>query len=146
MQAMKRTFLLMLLVGLCLSCRKAKKQNTVDHPVPYVPVDITIYPNDPLFFKVQAISGWMYIDGGINGIVLYRKSEEEFVALERTSSHLPNDARARVQVMNDNFTLIDTISNSRWRMFDGVVSQGPAEWALRVYGTSYNGNSLKIRN
>jgi hypothetical protein len=88
----------------------------------------------------------MYIDGGINGIILYRKSNEEFVALERTSSYAPDDVKSRVIVMKDNFTLQDTVSDSRWRMMDGSVTQGPAEWGLRVYGTSYNGNSLAIRN
>lgn len=117
-----------------------------DHPVLSVPVNITLYPNDPLNFKVQAIGGWMYVEGGINGIVLYRKSNEEFVAIERTSSHLPDNAAARVKVMSDNFTLRDTVSDSRWRIIDGTVTQGPAEWALRLYGTSYDGNALRIRN
>jgi hypothetical protein len=129
------------------SCRKKEPPVSVaDHPVPSVPVQITIYPNDPLYFKLQAIGGWMYVDGGINGIVVYRKSEQEFVAVERTSSYLPDNPEARVKVMSDNFTLRDTISDSRWRIFDGTVTQGPAEWALRLYGTSYNGNSLRIVN
>jgi hypothetical protein len=126
--------------------KKAKQQPVSEHPVPSVPVDLTIYPNDPLNFKLQAIGGWLYINGGINGIVVYRKSQEEFVAIERTSSHLPGDPKARVLVMADNYTLRDTISDSRWRMLDGIVTKGPAEWALRLYGTTYDGNSLKIRN
>ena len=111
-----------------------------------MPVDITIYPNDPLFFKVQAIGGWQYINGGINGIVLYRKSNEEFIAVERSSSHLPDNEAARVWVQTDNFSLRDTVSNSEWRIFDGTVIKGPAEWPLRLYGTVYNGNALRVRN
>ena len=109
-------------------------------------VQINIYPNDPLYFKVQSVGGWQYIDGGINGIVLYRKSEEEFVAIERTSSQLPDDPKARVWVQSDNFTLKDTVSGSTWRIIDGGVTKGPAKWPLRIYGTVYNGNSLAIRN
>ncbi len=133
-------------VALLFACKK-KTNNTVrDNPVPYAPVDMTIYPNDPLYFKIQAIGGWMYVNGGINGLIVYRKSQQEFVALERTSSYLPDNPAAKAKVMSDNFTLRDTISDSRWQIYDGTVTQGPAAWALRVYGTVYDGNSLRIRN
>lgn len=146
-QMRKIYYLSGIFVVLCfLSCKKNNTQNQNNHPVASIPVQLTIYPNDPAYLKVQVVGGWMYIDGGIRGIVLYRKSEQEFVAVERSSSHLPDNDAAKVRVMNDNFTLRDTISDSRWRMFDGQVTQGPATWALRLYGTSYNGNSLRITN
>jgi hypothetical protein len=132
------------LVMVC-SCKK-KAQPANNNPVPSVAVQITLYPNDPVYYKIQAIGGWQYIDGGVNGIVLYRKSQEEFMALERTSSQLPNDPKAKVWVQSDNFTLKDTISGSTWRLIDAGVTKGPAQWPLRVYGTVYNGNSLAIRN
>lgn len=126
--------------------KKTNAKSVAEHPVPYVPIDIIVYPNDPLNFKVQAIGGWIYVNGGINGIILYRKSQQEFVALERTSSYLPDNPSARAKVMADNFTCRDTISDSRWQIFDGGVTHGPAEWALRVYGTAYDGNSVRIKN
>lgn len=140
----KLLLIFLLLTG--FACKKAKQQNSTDHPVPNQQVDITIYPNDPLYHKVQGIGGWMYIEGGINGIVLYRKTQEEFIAIERTSTALPSDPKARVVAQPDNFTLRDTISGSEWRMIDATVKKGPAEWALRIYGSTYNGNSLKIKN
>lgn len=143
----KKLFLILLVVG-AFACQKKKKQQSLaNHPVPSIPVNYVTYPNDPLNFKLQAIGGWMYVDNiGINGIIIYRKSEEEFVAIERTSSYLPDNAAARVKVQKDNFTLRDTISDSRWRIFDGTVTQGPAEWALRTYGTSYINGRLTVTN
>jgi hypothetical protein len=138
-----------LVLSLCLllvTCRKKKEEPVANHPVASVPVEISIYPNDPNNFKLQGIGGWMYFAGGLRGVVVYRKSNEEFVAVERTSSHLPDDDRAKVQVMKDNFSLRDTISGSEWSIFDGTVTKGPAEWPLRLYGTSYDGNLLRIRN
>jgi hypothetical protein len=133
---------------LVFSCKKKTQaaQASQNNPVPYVPVDITVYPNDPLNFSIQGIGGWKYIVGGINGIILYRKSQEEFVAVERTSSQDPNNPAAKVKVQADNFTCKDTISNSKWRIFDGAVTEGPATWPLRVYGTTYDGTTLRIRN
>lgn len=142
MRVLLALFVLMALAG----CKKDNTQNNANNPVPSVTVQLNIYPNDPLYFKVQVVGGWTYIEGGIKGIVLYRKSEQEFVAVERSSTNDPNSNAARVVVMNDNFTLRDTVSDSRWRIFDGSVTKGPATWPLRLYGTSYDGNILKIRN
>jgi hypothetical protein len=127
------------------SCKK-KSTNASENPVPSVPVNLTIYPNDPLNFKLQAIGGWIYINGGINGIILYHKSQQEFIAIERTSSYLPDNPSAKVVVMSDNFTCRDTISDSRWQIIDGTVTKGPAQWGLRLYGTTFDGNVLKIKN
>ena len=123
-----------------------KKNTTNNHPVPYVAVALSVYPGDPSNFDLQAIGGWKYIDGGLNGLVVYRKSEQEFIVLERTSSYLPNDKLAKVYVQSDNFTLRDTISDSQWRIFDGEVTKAPATWPLRQYGANYDGNLLRISN
>lgn len=141
-----KKLLIVLIFLTALSCRK-KNKTAVDNPVPVVPVSYVTYPNDPLNFKIQAIGGWMYVDKvGVNGIIIYRKSQEEFIAIERTSSYLPDNASAKVFVMSDNFILRDTVSDSRWRIIDGTITKGPAEWPLRLYGTSYDGNTLTIRN
>jgi len=127
------------------SCKK-KSKNVDDNPVPSVPVDQSLYVNDPLYFKIQAIGGWIYKEGGINGIIVYRKSDQEFVALERCSPQSPGNPKAKVYVLKDNFTLMDSVSGSQWRMFDGSVTKGPSEWGLRLYGTNFDGNLLRIRN
>jgi len=126
-----------------LSCNKT---NTSTHPVPSVPVNILVYTNDPLYFSLQSIGGWQYISGGVQGIILYRKSAEEFVAIERASTQAPSDSKYRVHVLSDNFTLLDSVSKSTWSILDGQVTKGPATWALRLYGTSFNGQSLRIVN
>ncbi len=144
---MKKLLIILLLISGFSCKKKSKEQKVADNPVPSVLVNYTTFPGDPLNFKIQSIGGWMYVDNvGINGIIIYRKSQEEFVAIERTSSYLPDNPAAKVKVMSDNFTLRDTISDSHWRIFDATVTQGPAEWALRIYGTSYNGNSLTVKN
>ena len=131
-----------------IACKQKTNQNVSTNPVPSIPVNITLYPNDPFNIKIQSIGGWKYYDGGINGIIIYRKSLEEFIAIERTSSYLPDNSAAKVKVMSDNFTLRDTVSDSQWRIFDGSVIKDPAQWPLRLYGTSYNTNNgtLKISN
>lgn len=132
-----------------LSCKK--KTQVVQDNIAYQTVNITIYPNDPLYFKLQSVGGWVYINGGVNGIIVYRKTQTgstDFVALERTSTHLPDVPDARVKVQSDNFTLKDTLSNSKWRIMDGAVLNGPATMPLRLYNTLYDNGTgaLTIRN
>ena len=144
---MFRIFKIILFSFLVLSCnKKSSTVNSTNNPVPSVPVQITMYPNDISNFKIQAIGGWMYLNGGIRGIILYRKSQEEFVAMERTSPQLPNNDAAIVKVQANNFTLRDTVSDSQWRIVDGTVTKGPTTWPLRLYGTTYDGNVLRIVN
>lgn len=145
MRLYKILFSFFLIANSLTSCNK-KTQPTSNNPVPYVPVALSIYPNDPMNWDIQSIGGWKYFDGGINGIIIYRKSEQEFVAIERTSSQLPDDKLAKAYVMSDNFTLHDSISDSKWRIFDGSVTKGPASWPLRAYGANYDGNLLRISN
>lgn len=145
---MARRVLVIITFSLALLCcrKKDQSQQQSNNPVPSIPVELTIYPNDPLNFSLQGIGGWKYFNGGINGIIIYRKSQQEFVAIERTSSYLPNDAGAKVKVLNDNFTLKDTVSGSKWQIFDGTVIGGPAQWPLRLYATNFDGSTLFIRN
>lgn len=128
-----------------LACCDKSTKNISNNPIPYIPVNITVYPNDPLNYNLQFIGGWIYINGGINGIIVYRKSQDEFVALERTSPYLVNNSNASVRVMSDNFTLRDTVSNSGWRIIDGAIIQGPTEWPLKLYSTNYYANSGSLR-
>lgn len=136
--------LIILVFGAC-----KKKNKVVDDPIPYQTVNFTIYPGDPMYFKLQVAGGWMYVNGGVNGIIIYRKavnSGADFVALERTSTYLPNDSYALAKVRSNNFTCRDTVSGSEWQIVDGVVIQGPATLPLRQYRTYYDGNALRITN
>jgi hypothetical protein len=133
---------------ICLSCKKKKTVTpAITHPVPYAPVNVTIYPNDATNFKIQAIGGWMYVTGaGVQGLIVYRKTQSDFVALERASPENPGAAASAVKVQSDNFTLKDTIKNAKWQIVDGAPMQSTSAWQLRLYGTTYDGNILRITN
>jgi len=134
-----------LLLG--LACRKKKAETPPEYPVPNVPVSVNVYPNDPSNFKIQAVGGWIYYPGaGINGLIIYRKTLEEFVVLERTSPENPNNPASAVVVQEDSFTCRDTIKNGSWQIVDGAAINNSSGWFLRRYANSYDGNLLMIRN
>ena len=134
---------------ICLSCKKKKTptQQVPNYPIPYTPVNVTIYPNDATNFSIQAIGGWKYITGaGVQGLIVYRKTQTDFLAIERASPENPNVAASALKVQSDNFTLKDTVKNARWQIVDGAPMSGTSQWQLRLYGTTYDGNVLRITN
>ncbi len=139
---------LVLCVFICLSCKKKKAtQPVAQYPIPYTPVNVTIYPNDPTNFAIQAIGGWKYYSGaGVQGLIIYRKTQADFVAIERASPENPSVAGSALKVQSDNFTLKDTIKNARWQIVDGAPMNSSSAWQLRLYGTTYDGNILKVMN
>lgn len=148
----RKISILVLLISISAFSFCKKKNKAVEDNIAYQTVNVTIHPNDPFNFKLQVAGGWVYYDNaGINGLIIYRKtttnSSTDFVALERTSTSLPNDPQAKVKVQADSFTLKDTISGSKWQIVDGAVLTGPATQNLRLYNAVFDGiNTLTIRN
>lgn len=122
------------------SCSKDESET-----IPYVYVNFLIEPNNTLYYKLNVIGGWEYLIGGYNGIVVFRLSQDEFVAYDRAC---PYDYKngCRVDVESSNVTLIDSCCNSHFIYTDGSPYQGPVHVSLKYYKTSYDGNYLRITN
>ena len=80
---LQRTLIFLVTLMFLVSCHK-NNQN----PVPNIPVDITIDLGLPSYYSLQGVSGYAYVNGGSRGIIVYRKSLDEFVAFDR---HSPKD-------------------------------------------------------
>jgi len=134
-------FFLLLLVS--LACKKTK-----NHPIPSIPFDITIDMTLPSYSDLNAVGGWVYVNGGIKGIIVYRQSYDVFVAFERQSPEDPENTCASGIAPNaDNFLqLDDPCSNAQFSLYDGSPISG-SEWGLRKYQTLWDGsNLLRIYN
>jgi len=138
---MKKLFYLLLLAFLANSCRK-DNNNYVES----VPVDIYLYTNNPSFVNVSVVGGWVYITGGVRGILVYRKSNTEFMAYDRNCTYQSSEACATVVVDNTNIVAVDTCCHSRFSIYDGSVFQGPAAAPLKAYNTTFDGSVLHIYN
>jgi hypothetical protein len=135
-----RIFLFCLLVvTLSWSCKDRQSQ------IPYVQVNLNLNINEPQFFDLSVPTGYVYITGGSLGIIVYRMSEDEFVAIERHSPYNPEDG-CRVEVKSDGVIIEDPCSDSEWLIHDGSIVSGPTNFALTTYNTSYNAPYLYIYN
>lgn len=131
---------LLVLMGLG-SCKK-----DTNNGVPITPVDIYLYTNNPSFVNLNGVGGWVYVTGGIRGILIYRKSPSEFMAYDRNCTFQSSDACATVVVDATNILATDTCCHSKFSMYDGSVTQAPAGLPLKAYNTTFDGNVLHIYN
>ncbi len=138
----KTLFLLFLINILSTSCKKKDP-----FPIPNVPVNILINLDLPAYQPLTAPGGWIYVEGGSRGIVVYRNFDK-FVALDRHSTYNSEEPCAIVSVDSINyFHLKDSCSESIFSILDGTVIQGPAKWGLKQYSTSWDGQyTLNIYN
>jgi hypothetical protein len=132
-----------LLLVLSWGCRKEKNNKDI---LPDVSVDVYIYINNPSYINLTVVGGWVYVPGGIRGILVYRKSNSEFIAFERNCTYQPNDPCATVVVDKSSIVAVDTCCHSEFLLSDGSVIKSPATLPLKVYRNTYDGNVLHIYN
>ena len=116
--------------------------------IPNVPVNIRLNLDDPQYYELQVTGNAVYITGGVNGIIVYRRSSDEFVAYERTCPYDPDCGK--VTFDEDIFFAQDTVCcNSKFSLdVDGAVVEGDSKFPLRIYSATYyeNLNIVEIAN
>lgn len=133
------SFLLLLL--LLISCNPRREL------IPFVPVNVFINIQDPQYNALMGITGWVYVEGGSRGIIVYRSDLNTFVAMDRHSTFKPENPCGGVVVDNNNITATDTCSGAVYQLMDGAPFSGPSEYGLQLYRTQFDGvNILRIFN
>jgi hypothetical protein len=141
---MKLHIIISLLVLFAIS---ACKKNRV-HPVPLVLTDVNIDINLPSYNDLNGVGGYTFVNGGSKGIIVYRRSFDEFIAFDRHSPADPDGLCERpLTPQEDNFLqLEDTCNNALFSLYDGAPIQG-SDYGLRLFQTVWDGNSkLRIYN
>lgn len=122
-----------------LSCKKDSNE------IPDVYVDVYLYTTEPAFAPLNATSGYTYIVGGSKGIIIYRKSQTEFMAYDRHCTY--NVAEGNFVTVDVSGLLAeDATCTSKFLITDGSPNQGPAINSLKQYQTAFDGTVLHIFN
>jgi hypothetical protein len=140
MRLVKFYFFILLLPAFS-SCKKEHQG------VPNVYCNLTIYVNDPQNISLTTINGWKYFDGGNRGVIVYRKSQAEFVAYDRTCPYKPDEAASMVSVdTTNNILLKDMSCSSQFLLSDGTPVSGPAVVPLKMFKAIFDGTVLRVTN
>jgi nitrite reductase/ring-hydroxylating ferredoxin subunit len=136
-------FFITILVSIFLfTCKKDKDR------IPYVYVDFYLNLNDPDFNELSVVGNAIAVTGGVKGVIIYRKSFDEFVALDRCCSYEPSKSCEYVSVDSTGLFAECNCCKSQFFLYDGYVNKGPAEYPLAEYRTSFNSysNTLHVFN
>jgi len=119
-------------------------------------VNISINPNSTEYIQLNNVGGWVYLYANppSRGIIVYRMTQDEFKAYDRTPSYKPDSCSvyepveklSKVIVDETGIMAIDTCSGSEYILLDGSVVKGPAAYPLFAFRTTYDGETLHIYN
>ena len=140
---MKKLFLYLILGLLVISIIGCNKNNP-DRAF-YPPVDEYINITLPSHNALAVPGGWSYVNGGLKGIIVYRQSNEDFVAYDRNCTFNEVNSCGMAVVKTDNVTIECACDGSEYSIFDGSVINSPAELPLKAYNTSFNSNNNTLR-
>jgi nitrite reductase/ring-hydroxylating ferredoxin subunit len=148
MKGVKNGFLLMALFAFAVSSLvlvpSCKKEDTTNNVAQYY-VDFTLYINEPSNIALNAVGGWVYVAAGTKGIIIYRRSQTEFTALERNCPYDPQAACSLIKVVSG-ISATDSCCNSRFSIYDGSILNGPAIQPMYQYKTQFDGVALRVYN
>lgn len=131
-------FIVLMVVGGCTP-------DLSDDDIPWQPFDvININLNLPEFIRLKMDGSYLYIDGGVRGLILYRKNASNYITYERNCSFQPNSACATVDVHVSTLYMLCSCCSSTFDLTTGFPTGGPAWRPLRKYATSLNGSQLTI--
>lgn len=130
------------LAVVCPSCKKT------DEPLPNLAFSGSIYLNDPLFastsFTVKYDTNHNKL--GINGVVVYRFSPNEYYVFDLMCPHDVN-IECSVGINNDVTCKCSCCGSSFLIAGDNApVVEGPSKWGLKPYKSQVNGDYLSIWN
>lgn len=128
-------FFIVLVSTILFTCNKDRER------IPYVYVDFYLNLNDPSFNDLSVVGNTIAVTGGVRGVLIYRKSLDEFVALDRCCSYEPSKSCEIVSIDSTGLFAKCSCCFSEFFLYDGYVNKGPAEYPLAEYRTSFNSYS-----
>ena len=93
---------------------------------------------------LSAVGGSVYVTGGVRGIIIYRRSSDEFLAYDRDCPYQPSNTCALIHVDKSAVTATDSCCGSQFLLLDGSIVKGPATIMLKQYQTSFDGTTLHV--
>ena len=151
---MKSTALLFGFLGLLMMDSCKDEANNANSYVPSGVVNLVINTDLPEYFRLKTRGNYIYAPGGNRGVIVIHDFDDTYVAIERTCSFEPDKECSKLYVDSSSINIrCGSFNQSQWIpcgdsrfMYSGQVTLGPAQYPLRQYLVSENGNTLTIRN
>lgn len=132
-------FVSFLILSLSQSCNK-------DERIPYVYVNFRVYLDLPEFSGLKTPGNFVYVTGGVRGIILYCPFTDEYKAYERNCPYEPSNPDAILSVDSTGLFLVCRHCDSKFMLLDGSIINGPAKYSVLQYQTYLENNILYVYN
>ena len=162
MKRILKYVILALLPLMCHGCRQIPENPNTPHAY----INFTIYPNTIRYHDLNVVSGWMYLTSEVEstsrGIIVYRLSDNEFLAYDRIPPNYPNactDSQGNTtRLVVESLFAVDHCNNAYYNILNGeiFIGEDPDKipsfvgdeyiYPLIQYHTSYDGVQLRIYN
>lgn len=122
------------------ACKKSNSENNI----PNVTVDRVVSLGLPQYAALNSIGNSLAIDGGVKGIVVYRRSIDEFTASERACPYDPSVNAAIIDIDTSQVIGVDRNCGSKFSFADGSIIQGPASRPMKQYVCEYDATNQTV--
>ena len=116
---------------------------------PKVDIDFTISIS-PVneYSNLSVVSGWMYVSARepSRGIILYRYSQDEFKAYERTPPNSPDACGKPNALIVESPFVVDGCTDFKYNILDGSIIEGGDGYPMIQYYTQFDGTNLRVYN
>ena len=133
--------LLFVLVNLSFSCKKDNAET-----IPYVPINIYINTSLPQYQTLTSVGGWVYTNGGNKGLIVFRNSIDQVTTYDRYCTYKAPQSCGAGAIDSSNVQISCDCDGSKYSLFDGSITKGPATIPLVRYSTSFDGTIIHITN
>jgi nitrite reductase/ring-hydroxylating ferredoxin subunit len=116
-----------------------------DQILPNVPVEETVFLNNPEFINLQIVGGWAYSKGGISGIIVYHSGINNYVAFDRAAPHIQPKTCSKMYV-KDGLFMVCPCDESQFSILNGAPLTEGIRYAAKQYRVIVMGNTLRITN
>lgn len=114
--------------------------------IPYVYVDYRLHLNNPELIDLQTPGNYVYLTGGVRGIIVYCVYAGSYNAYERNCPYKPNSDNAYLMVDSTETRLVCKSCDSKFSLFDGTLLEGPSIYPVLQYNTFVQNDILYIYN
>ncbi len=164
---MKRLRLHLLILICTLPFLQACEKYPQNPNRPTTPFSFSIYPNTLQYQELNYVSGWIYLtpelESTSRGIIVYRLSENEFLAYDRLPPNEPDactDSQGQTtRLVVDYPFVVDRCNNAYYSILNGQIivkeefdmvpnfpTEGAPVFPLIQYRTVFDGSKLTVSN
>jgi len=121
--------------------------NKKDNYIQEVYVNIKVDLNLPEYSNLQASGNYIFIEGGVEGIIIYHAIGNDYKVYDRNCSYEPSLTCSKIDSINATLAYCDCCTSVFLLDQDGISINPPALSPLKAYNCYLeNNNVLRISN